>query len=102
MSGPTHLLLGLAVIWLQLQNPLETAAGCHGVAKGQVALALSQMALWVKYVQLVKLNNIPPLLSSHISTSISSSDSGLCYYDIEYNTCELQPVCPRETSSQTK
>lgn len=47
----THLLLGLAVFKLQLQNPLETAAGSHSIAKGQVALALSQMALWVKDLQ---------------------------------------------------
>ena len=47
----THLLLGLAVVWLQLQNPLETAAGSHSVAKGQVALALSQMALWGEDLQ---------------------------------------------------
>lgn len=46
-----HLLLGLAVVGLQLQNPLETAAGSHSIAKGQVALALSQMALWVKDLQ---------------------------------------------------
>ena len=48
---PTHLLLDLAVVWLQLQNPLETAAGSHSIAKGEVALALSQMALWVKDLQ---------------------------------------------------
>lgn len=47
----THLLLGLAVVRLQLQNPLETAAGSHSIAKGHVALALSQMALWVKDLQ---------------------------------------------------
>lgn len=43
----THLLLGLAVVWLHFQDPLETAAGSHGVSKQQVALALPQMALWV-------------------------------------------------------
>ena len=37
----THLLLGLAVVWLQLQNLLETTAGSHCIAEGQVALALS-------------------------------------------------------------
>lgn len=42
----THLLLGLAVVWLHLQDPLETAAGSQGVSKQQVALALPQMALW--------------------------------------------------------
>lgn len=49
---PTHLLLGLAVVRLELQNPLETAAGSHSIAKGQVALALSQMALQVKDFEL--------------------------------------------------
>lgn len=43
----THLLLGLAAVWLHFQDPLETAASSHGVSKQQVALALPQMALWV-------------------------------------------------------
>lgn len=43
----THLLLGLAVVRLQLQDPLETAAGCHSISKRQVAFTLPQMALWV-------------------------------------------------------
>lgn len=41
----THLLLYLAVVRLQLQNSVETAAGSLCIAEGQVALALSQMAL---------------------------------------------------------
>lgn len=42
---PTHLLLGRAIIQLQLQNFLETATGSHGVAERQVTFALSQMPL---------------------------------------------------------
>lgn len=49
---PTHLLLGLAVFKLQLQYPLETTAGSHSIAKGKMALALSQMTLCVKDLQL--------------------------------------------------
>ncbi len=48
----THLLLGLAVVRLQLQNLLEAAAGSHSIAQRQVALALSQMALWGKQSRL--------------------------------------------------
>ena len=44
-SSHSYLLLGLHVSRLQLQNLLEAAAGCHGVAERQVALALSQVAL---------------------------------------------------------
>lgn len=57
---PTHLLLGLAVVWLQLQNLLETAAGSHGIAQRQVTLALSQMALWAEHLTFHKLNNNVP------------------------------------------
>ena len=47
----SHLLLSRAVVRLQLQNSLETAAGSHCIAERQVALALSQVALWVKDLQ---------------------------------------------------
>lgn len=49
----THLLLGLAVVRLQLQNLLETTTGSHSIAKGQVTLALSQMTLYIKKKLLV-------------------------------------------------
>lgn len=59
----TDLLLGLAVVWLHLQNPLEAAAGSHGVSKRQVALALSQVALWVRDLEvqqaMTSLNSYP-------------------------------------------
>lgn len=36
----SYFLLSLAVVGLQLQNLLEAAAGSHGIAEQQVALAL--------------------------------------------------------------
>lgn len=42
---PTDLLLGLAIVWLQLEDLLEAARRRHSVAEGQMALPLSQMTL---------------------------------------------------------
>lgn len=55
----THLLLGLAVVWLHFQDPLETAAGGHGVSKQQVALALPQMALWASHSEVHRVTTAP-------------------------------------------
>ncbi len=47
-SGDPHLLQGLFVAGLKLQNLLEAAAGRHGISQWQVAFALTQMTLWGK------------------------------------------------------
>lgn len=39
-SSP-DLLLGLAAVWLEFQDLLETTAGSHRVAEGQVTFSLS-------------------------------------------------------------
>lgn len=86
-NGPklqTHLLLGLAVVWLHLQNPLEAAAGSHGVSKQQVALALSQMALWVRDLEvqqvMTSLNSYPfrnqlDAVRQSYATSVPTTDN---------------------------